>query len=158
LQRIPAWLVFAQSKLIFAVFMLISRAHVTEARNSLLPPVAAAARKFSPFACVRNTRCYFPEILDCFDRLLFHSIRAVVQGIAAMSFESLNRRNLFQLSLGGAAALSLPRLARAQEAPALKEFRIGYQKNGILVIARQQSAFESSLGKQVNGFKMVEFS
>ena len=37
-------------------------------------------------------------------------------------------------------------LARAQ--PALREFRIGYQKNGILVIAKQQRAIENRLARR----------
>lgn len=75
-----------------------------------------------------------------------------------MSSNSIDRRKLLQLSLTGVAALALPQAVNAQGAPALKEFRIGYQKNGILVIARQQAALESSLGKQGIGVKWVEFS
>ena len=74
-----------------------------------------------------------------------------------MSFKSFDRRKFLQTALAGAAAFSLaPSQANAQSAA--KELRIGYQKNGILVIARQQAAFENSLGKQGVGVKWVEFS
>jgi sulfonate transport system substrate-binding protein len=41
---------------------------------------------------------------------------------------------------------------------ALKEFRIGYQKNGILVIARQKAALEQRFAKSSVSIKWVEFS
>ena len=54
--------------------------------------------------------------------------------------------------LGGALA-ALSSRARAQS---LKEFRIGYQKNGVLVLARQQ-ALEKRFAKHI-AIKWVEFS
>ncbi len=56
----------------------------------------------------------------------------------------MKRRQLLVGSLGGVALVALSRLARANgEAP--KELRIGYQKNGVLVIARQQAVLEKHL-------------
>ena len=53
--------------------------------------------------------------------------------------------------------MSLSRHARA-EAENPKEFRIGYQKNGVLVIARQQDALEKRFAKVGVAIKWVEFS
>ena len=51
----------------------------------------------------------------------------------------MKRREFLGLSVGGAiAALS----SRAQAQATLKEIRIGYQKTGVLVIARQQAVLE----------------
>lgn len=68
----------------------------------------------------------------------------------------MRRRDFLKLSAGTAAfaAMSAPAIAQG----AAKEIRIGYQKNGVLVIARQQAALEkhfSPLGIEV---KWVEFS
>jgi len=67
----------------------------------------------------------------------------------------MKRRDFLKFSLGSAAAAALSAPARAD---AVKEIRIGYQKNGVLVIARQQASLENhfkSLGIDV---KWVEFS
>lgn len=68
----------------------------------------------------------------------------------------MRRRDFLKLSAGTAAfaVLSAPAIAQG----AAKEIRIGYQKNGVLVIARQQAALEKHflpLGIEV---KWVEFS
>ena len=63
------------------------------------------------------------------------------------------RRDL--LAAGVAAALLTPALAQA--AP-LRELRIGYQKNGILVVAKQQRAIESRLKPLGVEVKWIEFS
>ena len=55
----------------------------------------------------------------------------------------------------GASALGNGKPAFAQS---LKEFRIGYQKNGVLVIARQQQALEKRFAKGGIAIKWVEFS
>ena len=59
----------------------------------------------------------------------------------------MKRREFLGLSVGGAiAALS----SRAQAQASLKEIRIGYQKTGVLVIARQQAVLEKRFaGKQI---------
>ena len=49
----------------------------------------------------------------------------------------MKRREFLKLSLGTAAAASLPLKAQAQAG--IKEIRVGYQKTGVLVIARQQA-------------------
>jgi sulfonate transport system substrate-binding protein len=56
----------------------------------------------------------------------------------------------------GTAAASLSRQAVAQAGP--KEFRIGYQKTGVLVIARQQGVLEKRFGKLGIAVKWVEFT
>ncbi|MHC4041540.1 sulfonate ABC transporter substrate-binding protein [Bradyrhizobium sp. 23AC] len=68
----------------------------------------------------------------------------------------MRRRDFLKQSAGTAAlaAFSAPALAQG----AVKEIRIGYQKNGVLVITRQQAALEkhfATLGIEV---KWVEFS
>ena len=68
----------------------------------------------------------------------------------------MKRREFLKLSLGSAAVAALS--ARASAAAGVKEIRIGYQKNGVLVIARQQATLENHfkpLGMEV---KWVEFS
>ena len=64
----------------------------------------------------------------------------------------MKRREFLGLSVGGAiAALS----SRAQAQASLKEIRIGYQKTGVLVIARQQAVLEKRFaGKQI-GIKWI---
>ena len=52
----------------------------------------------------------------------------------------MKRREFLKISLGTAAVAALPASARAQAS--VKEIRIGYQKTGVLVIARQQAILE----------------
>jgi sulfonate transport system substrate-binding protein len=68
----------------------------------------------------------------------------------------MKRREFLKLSMGTAALAALSREARAQDA--VKEIRIGYQKNGVLVIARQQAALEKHFTPQGIAVKWVEFS
>lgn len=67
----------------------------------------------------------------------------------------MKRRQFLQLSLGTAFAAAYAPL-RAQAS--VQEIRIGYQKNGVLVIARQQSALEQHFSSRGIGVKWVEFS
>ena len=59
----------------------------------------------------------------------------------------MKRREFLGLSFGGAiAALS----SRAEAQTTVKEIRIGYQKTGVLVIARQQAVLEKRFaGRQI---------
>ena len=68
----------------------------------------------------------------------------------------MKRREFLKWSIGTAAfaAMSRPALAQAD----VKEIRIGYQKNGVLVMARQQAALEKHFASQGIGVKWVEFS
>jgi sulfonate transport system substrate-binding protein len=68
----------------------------------------------------------------------------------------MKRREFLQLAVGTAAVAALSRQARAQTA--VKEIRIGYQKNGVLVIARQQATLEKHFASQAIVVKWVEFS
>jgi sulfonate transport system substrate-binding protein len=68
----------------------------------------------------------------------------------------MKRREFLQLSLGTAAVAVLSREVRAQSDA--REIRIGYQKNGVLVIARQQAALEKHFAPQGIAVKWVEFS
>ena len=68
----------------------------------------------------------------------------------------MRRREFLQLAVGTAAVAALSRQARAQTA--VKEIRIGYQKNGVLVIARQQATLEKHFASQGIAVKWVEFS
>ena len=49
----------------------------------------------------------------------------------------MKRREFLKLSVGTAAVAALSRQVRAQAG--VKEIRVGYQKNGVLVLARQQA-------------------
>jgi sulfonate transport system substrate-binding protein len=68
----------------------------------------------------------------------------------------MKRREFLQLAVGTAAVAALPRQARAQTA--VKEIRVGYQKNGVLVIARQQATLEKHFASQGIAVRWVEFS
>jgi sulfonate transport system substrate-binding protein len=68
----------------------------------------------------------------------------------------MKRREFLQLSFGTVTIAALSQRARAQGS--LKEIRIGYQKNGVLVIARQRATLEAHFGPQGVDVKWVEFS
>jgi sulfonate transport system substrate-binding protein len=69
----------------------------------------------------------------------------------------MKRRQLVVGSLSGVALIALSRVARSEiEAP--KELCIGYQKNGVLVIARRQAVLEQRLAPRGIGVKWVEFT
>ena len=68
----------------------------------------------------------------------------------------MKRREFLQFSLVTAAAAALSQRAQAQAG--IKEIRIGYQKNGVLVITRQQAALEKHFTPQGIEVKWVEFS
>jgi sulfonate transport system substrate-binding protein len=68
----------------------------------------------------------------------------------------MRRREFLGLSLGSAAFGMLSREVRAQAD--IKEIRIGYQKNGVLVIARQQATLEKHFSSQGIDVKWIEFS
>ncbi|MCC8967851.1 aliphatic sulfonate ABC transporter substrate-binding protein [Bradyrhizobium sp. Pear76] len=68
----------------------------------------------------------------------------------------MKRREFLQLSLATAAAAALSPGAQAQADT--KEIRIGYQKNGVLVITRQREALENHFRPQGISVKWVEFS
>ncbi|UYO41930.1 sulfonate ABC transporter substrate-binding protein [Rhodopseudomonas palustris] len=67
----------------------------------------------------------------------------------------MQRRQFLQLSAGAAL---LPILSRSAAAEPLTEIRIGYQKNGVLVIARQRRTLEEHFAGQNIGIKWLEFS
>jgi sulfonate transport system substrate-binding protein len=68
----------------------------------------------------------------------------------------MKRRDFLKLSLGTAAVAALS--SRAQAEAGVKEIRIGYQKNGVLVIARQQATLENHFKPFGIEVKWVEFS
>ena len=68
----------------------------------------------------------------------------------------MKRREFLKLSLGTAAIAALS--SRASAEASVKEIRIGYQKNGVLVIARQQSTLEEHFRPQGIDVKWIEFS
>ncbi len=68
----------------------------------------------------------------------------------------MKRREFLKLSLGSAAVAALSSRARAEAG--VKEIRIGYQKNGVLVIARQQAALENHFKPAGIEVKWIEFS
>ena len=68
----------------------------------------------------------------------------------------MKRREFLKLLAGTTAIAALSRQVRAQTA--VTEIRIGYQKNGVLVIARQQATLEKHFVSQGIAVKWVEFS
>jgi sulfonate transport system substrate-binding protein len=68
----------------------------------------------------------------------------------------MRRRDFMRFSLG-AALIGLSGSSRAQVRAGAKELRIGYQKNGVLVIARQQAVLEHSLAPHGIDVKWSEF-
>ena len=68
----------------------------------------------------------------------------------------MRRRDFLKLSAGTAAVTAFASRVNAQGA--VKEIRIGYQKNGVLVIARQQAALEKHFAPQGIEVKWIEFS
>jgi sulfonate transport system substrate-binding protein len=68
----------------------------------------------------------------------------------------MQRREFLKWSIGTAATAVVSRQAAAQTG--LKEIRIGYQKNGVLVIARQQATLEKHFAPEGIDVKWVEFS
>ena len=68
----------------------------------------------------------------------------------------MKRREFLKLGLGTVAVAALSRQVRAQGS--VKEIRVGYQKNGVLVIARQQATLEKHFASQEIAVKWVEFS
>jgi sulfonate transport system substrate-binding protein len=68
----------------------------------------------------------------------------------------MKRREFLKLSLGTVTVAALSPRARAQGT--LKEIRIGYQKNGVLVIARQRATLEKHFDAEGVDVKWVEFS
>jgi sulfonate transport system substrate-binding protein len=75
-----------------------------------------------------------------------------------MTFKEImmQRREFLKLSLGTAAIAVVSAQARAEAN--VKEIRIGYQKNGVLVIARQRATLEDHFRPRGIEVKWVEFS
>jgi sulfonate transport system substrate-binding protein len=67
----------------------------------------------------------------------------------------MRRRKFLKVSLGTMAVALLSRTAPARAD--VREIRIGYQKNGVLVIARQQAALEQHFASQGIAVKWLEF-
>ena len=67
----------------------------------------------------------------------------------------MKRREFLGLSVGGAIAALSP---RAEAQTTIKEIRIGYQKTGVLVIARQQAVLEKQFAEKQIGIKWIEFT
>ncbi|WP_407166936.1 sulfonate ABC transporter substrate-binding protein [Bradyrhizobium sp. ORS 111] len=68
----------------------------------------------------------------------------------------MKRREFLKFSLGSAAAAALSQRALAQTGA--KDIRIGYQKNGVLVVTRQRAALEDHFRPQGIDVRWVEFS
>ena len=68
----------------------------------------------------------------------------------------MKRREFLKLSLGTAAVAALSQQAQAQAG--IKEIKIGYQKTGVLVIARQQALLEKHFSAKQIAIKWIEFT
>ncbi len=82
-------------------------------------------------------------------------ISAIAAGKIPIMGSKMHRRQVLALGLGGVSAVGLASLSRADSG---RELRIGYQKNGVLVIARQQATLEKRLAGAGVDVKWVEFS
>jgi len=72
--------------------------------------------------------------------------------------QQMRRREFLALSLVAAAAgISRVSAAQSPHGGESRDLRIGYQKSGVLVIARQQRVLEERLGKRGIAVKWVEF-
>ncbi|MET3840704.1 aliphatic sulfonate ABC transporter substrate-binding protein [Bradyrhizobium sp. OAE829] len=69
----------------------------------------------------------------------------------------MKRREFLGLSVAGAVVALSPR-ARARAQAPVKEIRIGYQKTGVLVIARQQAILEKHFATKQISVKWIEFT
>jgi sulfonate transport system substrate-binding protein len=78
--------------------------------------------------------------------LLRHSCQEIV----------MRRREFLRLSVGTAAFAALSAQVRAQAN--VREIRIGYQKTGVLVIARQQEILEKRFAARQIAIKWIEFT
>jgi sulfonate transport system substrate-binding protein len=102
--------------------------------------------------------CYFCKALDT-PRKQHHRLEiACSRNVANIIVQEIvmKRREFLKLSLGTAAIAALSGYARAEAS--VKEIRIGYQKNGVLVIARQQATLENHFRPLGIEVKWVEFS
>ncbi len=72
----------------------------------------------------------------------------------------MKRREFLKWSIGSAAVAAMSRSAGANDdiKVSVKQIRIGYQKNGVLVITRQRAALEQHFAPQGIDVKWVEFS
>lgn len=72
----------------------------------------------------------------------------------------MKRREFLRLALlATVAAEVLPDVASAQSVQGtLKELRVGYQKNGVLVVARRQAVLERKLAPSGTAVKWIEFA
>jgi len=74
----------------------------------------------------------------------------------------MQRRDFLKLSIGTMTAGAMSRQASAQaplkEQASLREIRIGYQKTGVLVIARQQEVLEKHFAGRQIAVKWIEFT
>ena len=68
----------------------------------------------------------------------------------------MKRRDFLKLSAGVASAAAL--LLQAHANTGVKEIRIGSQKTGVLVIARQQAVLEKKFAARQIGIKWIEFT
>jgi sulfonate transport system substrate-binding protein len=70
----------------------------------------------------------------------------------------MRRRDFLRFSLGASTLIGLSRQSNAQVSAGAKELRIGYQKNGVLVIARRQAVLEHTLKPLGIDVKWSEFT
>lgn len=70
----------------------------------------------------------------------------------------MNRRQLLLLTALAASSVAQFLSSSGAFADPQTEFRVGYQKNGVLVIARQQASLEKALAKHNVTVKWVEFT
>jgi sulfonate transport system substrate-binding protein len=119
--------------------------------------VRASVQEKKPCRCaVRQCAYrYFSAAIDSFDRSP-HPFRIATQRDHVGSEIGMKRRDFLKLSTGFTAATAVSSRAFAESA--LKEIRLGYQKNGVLVIARQRATLEDHFKPRGIEVKWVEFS
>jgi len=97
----------------------------------------------------------FPELSTALSRsIIISPVRC--EQLKRIAEIEMRRRDFLTASIGVATAVALS--SRVQAQTPLKEIRIGYQKNGVLVVARQQAFLEKHFSPRGIEVKWVEFS
>jgi sulfonate transport system substrate-binding protein len=85
-----------------------------------------------------------------------HNHSSLVDRLHSHSESSVERRRFLKVMGAAGLVVSLP--SRSHAAAPLKEIRIGYQKNGVLVVARERRALEQHFNPLGIEVKWVEFT
>jgi sulfonate transport system substrate-binding protein len=134
---------------------MIKRAPAWALEKNAPRSIAIPQQTLRRWHTAQHCRCYFCRALDTLQREHHHHPIECGRWYRRKEM-MMRRRDFLKLSAGTIVAGAVVRQARAQAS--VKEIRVGYQKNGVLVIARQQGVLEQHFAAQGIGVKWVEFS